>query len=74
MATTACHPLEPLSRDEVQRAVRVLKEQGKVTPTTRFVSVSLKEPAKEAVHSFTGKEKVARQAFAVPHALDRRSR
>ena len=65
MADTACHPLEPLSRNEVQRAVRVLKEQGKVTPTTRFVSVSLKEPAKEAVHGFSGREKVARQAFAV---------
>jgi primary-amine oxidase len=65
MANTARHPLEPLSRDEVQRAVSVLKSNGKVTPTTRFVSVSLKEPAKEAVHGFTGKEKVARQAFAV---------
>jgi primary-amine oxidase len=65
MANTARHPLEPLSRDEVQRAVRALKEQGKVTPTTRLVSVSLKEPAKEAVYAFTGKEKIARQAFAV---------
>ncbi|HLW66318.1 MAG TPA: primary-amine oxidase [Gemmataceae bacterium] len=65
MASSARHPLEPLSRDEVQRVVAVLKENGKVTPTTRFVSVSLKEPAKEAVHSFTGNEKVAWQAFAV---------
>ena len=29
-------------------------DQGKVTPTTRFVSVSLKEPNKETVHRFTG--------------------
>ena len=65
MGNTHCHPLEPLSRDEVQRAVTVLKNNGKVTPTTRFVSISLKEPAKEAVHGFTGTERVARQAFAV---------
>src|SRR5437868_15318146 len=43
------HPLEPLTADEVQLAVSLLRENGKVTPTTRFVSVSLKEPPKEFV-------------------------
>jgi primary-amine oxidase len=65
MATSIRHPLEPLSADEVQQAVQLLQAQGKVTPTTRFVSVSLKEPSKEAVHGFTGRDAVPREAFAV---------
>jgi primary-amine oxidase len=59
------HPLEPLSAAEVQLAVTLLKAAGKVTPTTRFVSVSLKEPPKAVVQAFTGKESVGREAFVV---------
>src|SRR4030095_462364 len=59
------HPLEPLTADEVKLAVAILKDAGKVTATTRFVSVSLKEPAKDFVHAFTGKESIKREAFAV---------
>jgi primary-amine oxidase len=47
------HPLEPLTADELQQAVALLRSQGKVTPTTRFVSIMLKEPRKDAVHSPT---------------------
>src|SRR5262249_22018057 len=43
--------------------VQILKKNGKVTATTRFVSVSLKEPAKDAVHS--GRALASREAFAV---------
>ncbi len=56
------HPLEPLTADEVRLAVSILRDTGKVTPTTRFISVSLKEPPKAAVHA--GKE-THRVAFAV---------
>ncbi len=59
------HPLEPLNTQEVQLAVMTLKDSGKVTPTTRFVSVSLREPDKAFVHAFTGKETFAREASAV---------
>jgi primary-amine oxidase len=59
------HPLEPLTASEVQLAVSLLKENGKVTPTTRFVSVSLKEPPKEFVHRFRGGEPIRRDARAV---------
>ena len=44
------HPLEPLSAAEIQQAVSLLRQLGKVTPSTRFVSVRLKEPRKDAVH------------------------
>src|SRR4051812_26911255 len=52
MQATAAHPLEPLTADEVRAAVRVLKDAGKVTPTTRFVSVALREPLKGLIHAF----------------------
>jgi primary-amine oxidase len=58
------HPLEPLSASEVQQAVSLLRAAGKVTPTTRFVSVSLHEPPKDAVHGWTGREPLPREAFA----------
>jgi len=63
--TRSSHPLEPLSADEVNRAVDLLREAGKVTPTTRFVSVSLFEPAKAAVHDWDGEAAPPREAFAV---------
>src|SRR5205807_3481197 len=65
MADTITHPLEPLTAQEVQLAITLLKDAGKVTPTTRFVSVSLKEPDKAFVHKFAGKETFKREAFAV---------
>ncbi len=63
--TTIRHPLEPLDATEVQFAVSLLRENGKVTRTMRFVSISLKEPDKKIVCQFTGKEPSERQAFAV---------
>jgi primary-amine oxidase len=65
MADALRHPLEPLNAEEMRLAVSLLKHSGKVTPTTRFVSVSLREPAKEFVHRFTGQEPLRREAFAV---------
>ena len=56
------HPLEPLTADEIRLAVSILRDTGKVTPTTRFISVSLQEPPKATVHA--GKE-THRVAFAV---------
>ena len=62
---TVIHPLEPLTAGEVQQVVTILRDAGKVTPTTRFVSISLKEPDKALVHAFTGKEAIPREAFGV---------
>jgi primary-amine oxidase len=59
------HPLEPLSADEVAACVRVLRDAGKVTPTTRFVSVSLHEPPKATVHAAGVGLPPAREAFVV---------
>jgi primary-amine oxidase len=65
MANSIRHPLEPLTAAEIQQAVELLQSHENVTPTTRFVSVSLKEPSKEAVHAFTGDESLSREAFSV---------
>lgn len=65
MSETLRHPLEPLNADEVRHAVELLRSFGKVTPTTRFVSVSLKEPPKELVHSFASQPSIPREALAV---------
>ncbi|MEX0678154.1 MAG: primary-amine oxidase [Pirellulales bacterium] len=64
MAGNLRHPLEPLSADEVQQTVGLFKSLGKVTPTTRFVSVSLKEPRKEVVHAPQSGRAIPREAFA----------
>jgi primary-amine oxidase len=61
---TAPHPLEPLSAAEVRLAVSLLRDTGRVTPTTRFVSVSLKEPPRAVVHGGAGGA-AERRAFAV---------
>ncbi len=59
------HPLEPLSAAETARAVALLAAAGKLTPTTRVVSVMLKEPPKAAVHAGTGWDALPREAAAV---------
>ena len=59
------HPLEPLSAAEVAAAVALLNREGKVTSTTRFVSVSLHEPDKALVHDPRPGQALPREAFVV---------
>ncbi len=61
--TTVNHPLEPLTAEEVRLAVSILRDAGRVTPTTRFVSITLDEPPKAIVHS--GEPASDRRAFVV---------
>jgi len=59
------HPLEPLSLAEIEFAIQLLKKQNdKVTSTTRFVSVTLREPAKEKVINQTT-DSIPREADVV---------
>src|SRR5947209_3853068 len=62
---TVRHPLEPLSAEEVDLAVDLLRQAGKVNATTRFVSVALKEPEKALIHGFKTGQAPPREAFAV---------
>jgi primary-amine oxidase len=56
------HPLDPLSREEISRAVGVLKEGPAAGESFRFISVELREPSKEDLRAGV---QVAREADAV---------
>lgn len=59
------HPLEPLAAAEVADAIHLLRDARLLTPTTRVVSVMLKEPPKAKVHAWNGTEAIDREAAAV---------
>ena len=61
----ATHPLEPLSKSEIELAVSILRQSTSLTSTTRFVSVVLKEPFKETVRNFKAGNPFERTAFFV---------
>ena len=41
------HPLDPLSREEISRAVAILRQGPAAAESFRFISIELREPAKE---------------------------
>ena len=59
------HPLDPLSGQEIAKAVSVIAGSGKVTPTTRAAMITLKEPDKRQVTSWAAGDPADRRAFAV---------
>ena len=56
----AIHPLDPLSAEELERAVRILRDEGDLGDATRLIALELLEPDKHALGG-----EVARRAFAV---------
>ena len=63
--TAACHPLEPLSADEIEAAAAIVTKGRQLGESTQFVFISLMEPAKAEVHSHSGGIAVDRRAFVV---------
>jgi primary-amine oxidase len=59
------HPLDPLGPDEIKRAVAIVKSARPVPETTRFVTVTLREPPKSSVMEPGRNGGVAREAFLV---------
>ena len=72
-APAAIHPLEPLSKAEMELATATLKADARVNGAHRFVSVELNEPSKPSVLGYANgsrpKSRPGREAFAV--LLDR---
>ncbi|MQA12742.1 MAG: primary-amine oxidase [Pseudonocardiaceae bacterium] len=68
-ATAVKHPLEPLTAAEITAAVDVLRAERGLTASTRFVSIALREPAKEAIRDGEGAA-VDREAFVIALNLD----
>lgn len=64
-APRAPHPLDPLSVAEVTAAAQVLRANGHVSPSLRFVMTSLHEPPKPPGLSFEGSPVPDRRAFVV---------
>jgi primary-amine oxidase len=64
-ASVTDHPLAPLTLEEVQKAVRVVREERDLGPKHRFAGLTLNEPPKEDVLAFKGGDSFEREAFAV---------
>ena len=65
------HPLNPLNREELDRAVEIIRQQMNLSSDALFEQVRLKEPQKALVHAFNSGSapEIPREAFAV--VLDR---
>ena len=59
------HPLDPLSKEEITRTVAVLKTSGKVSDSSRFPIIVLREPPKDEVLNFKLGGSMRREAFVV---------
>ncbi|MGC1219062.1 MAG: primary-amine oxidase [Phormidesmis sp.] len=65
VVASVSHPLEPLTPDEISAAVAILREQKSLGASVRFATVTLKEPAKESVLSFSPGDSIEREAFVI---------
>ncbi len=61
----ALHPLEPLSAEELTRAVALVRSTHARADSFRFVSVNLKEPSKPVVLAYKPDDAIAREASLV---------
>ncbi|MEO8471563.1 MAG: hypothetical protein ABI477_05195 [Chryseolinea sp.] len=63
--TSALHPLDPLSSDEINSVKRLLLSEKKIDSTYRFFVINLKEPAKNEILNYKTGDTFTREAFAV---------
>jgi primary-amine oxidase len=62
---TVLHPLDPLTRGEVEKTTRILNTSGRLGSRVRIMAYTLLEPAKEAVLAFEAGQPVARDVAVV---------
>lgn len=63
--TNFAHPLDPLSKDEIALAAKVLKDAGRATAASRFQTIALNEPPKSEVLDFKPGDAFRREAFVI---------
>jgi primary-amine oxidase len=63
--TSTRHPLEPLTAEEIQRSVAILRDMVDWSPHTRIISISLQEPPKLYSHAWPAGPAWRRKATAV---------
>ena len=61
--TRTDHPLDPLTADEILRAVAILKRDENIGTRVRYETVVLHEPAKGDVLAYDGTSSLPREAF-----------
>ncbi|MDJ0767352.1 MAG: primary-amine oxidase [Ilumatobacter sp.] len=71
--TTATHPLDPLSADEITAAMAVLRDGRELPPRLRITSIALEEPAKSIVRAFRSGDPIERVARIVCYDRDTRT-
>ncbi|MBE9179925.1 primary-amine oxidase [Oculatella sp. LEGE 06141] len=59
------HPLDPLTADEIARAVAIVRAERNVDRSFRFPVVVLNEPSKDTVLRFKDGDPVQREAFLI---------
>ena len=59
------HPLEPLTDEEIRAATAAVRATGKLDESARFSTITLAEPAKDALAAFAAGQPVDRQARLV---------
>lgn len=59
------HPLDPLTAAEICQAVKIIRQDGRATPSMRFVSVGLQEPHKSDGAPVHPGQPLRREAFIV---------
>src|SRR5437016_5614060 len=62
-AKAAAHPLDPLTAEEMARAVEIVRMARSVDDQWRFVTVTLSEPAKSVVRNHKPGAAFPRKAF-----------
>ena len=71
---TALHPLEPLTANEIVTSVNILRDKKSLPQSIRFISVVLKEPAKDLVKQYNSDQQksISRASFTVLYNSEKR--
>ena len=64
-AYAADHPLDPLSYQEIWRALELIRDAGHMDRETRFSQLTLREPPKREVQAWLPGDAMPRKAYAV---------
>ena len=62
---TLGHPLDPLTAEEIESAVAILRAERSLNDGIRFETVTLDEPPKDAVLAFAEGDAITREAFLI---------
>ena len=62
---TLGHPLDPLTAEEIESAVAILRAERSLNDGIRFETVTLNEPPKDAVLAFAEGDAITREAFLI---------